>query len=78
MFPSRRALLGLGATAAATAALSACSFQGGSRPGTLTLWTHSAGGTDEYAIIETIANDFNAANPSTKMSFISSMDRPGT
>ena len=67
MFPSRRALLGLGATAAATAALSACSSQGGSRPGTLTLWTHSAGGTDEYAVIETIANDFNAANPGTKI-----------
>ena len=67
MFPSRRALLGLGATAAASAALSACSSQGGSRPGTLTLWTHSAGGTDEYAVIETIANDFNAANPGTKI-----------
>lgn len=72
MITTRRTFLGLGAASVVALTLAACSSQGKDSSGSasggkggLTLWTHSAGGTDEYAVIEGIVNDFNAANPDT-------------
>jgi multiple sugar transport system substrate-binding protein len=65
-----RTVLAAGLAAATLAGAAACGSAegtGASADGSLTLWTHNAGNPEELAVVQQIADDWNASHPGKKI-----------
>ena len=70
MKTSKTRLLASGLLTVVLTSVTACGSSGsagGSADGGLTLWTHNAGNPAELAVVQQIANDWNAAHPDRKV-----------